>query len=109
MAQRPTAQRAVKRAKGTDRMQLRKAASEALTAKHSRYHETQADDYGYDFLKAHGKNPWAMGEAFKKLKSLSKRTGDKRLEKLLQLFADHPDFDERIEHMRKRAKSDGYL
>ena len=48
-------------------------------------------------------------EAFKKLKSLSKRTGDKRLEKLLQLFADHPDFDERIEHMRKRAKSDGYL
>ena len=83
--------------------------SVALTAKHSRYHETQADDYGYDFLKAHGKNPWAMGEAFKKLKSLSKRTGDKRLEKLLQLFADHPDFDERIEHMRKRAKSDGYL
>ena len=82
--------------------------SEALTAKHSRYHETQADDYGYDFLKAHGKNPWAMGEAFKKLKSLSKRTGDKRLEKLLALFADHPDFDERIEHMRKRAKSDGY-
>ena len=39
--------------------------SAALSAKHSRYHETQADDYGYEFLKECGKNPWAMGLAFK--------------------------------------------
>ena len=43
--------------------------SAALSAKHSRYHETQADDYGYSFLKRCGKNPWAMGLAFKKLKA----------------------------------------
>ena len=28
--------------------------SAALTAKHSRYHEAEADDYGYDFLKKSG-------------------------------------------------------
>lgn len=78
---------------------------EALSAKNSRYHETQADDYGYDFLKKCGKNPWAMGLAFKKLKSLSKNS---KYDKWLQAFSSHPDFDERIERMRKRAKADGY-
>ena len=81
--------------------------SAALSAKHSRDHEEQADDYGYKFLKQCGKNPWAMGLAFKKLKVLS-GTGNAVYEKLLYAFSSHPDFDSRIERMRSKAKADGY-
>lgn len=87
---------------------LGSVTSVALSAKHSRYHETQADDYGYDFLKRCGKNPWAMGLAFKKLKAISQRKDRSKYEKWLEAFSSHPDFDERIERMRDRAKSDGY-
>ena len=82
--------------------------SVALSAKHSRWHETQADDYGYDFLKENGKNPWAMGLAFKKLKALSKQKDHKKYQKLLDTFSSHPDFDERIERMKAKAEEDGY-
>lgn len=84
-------------------------ASVALTAKHSRYHETQADDYGYDFLKECGKNPWAMGLAFKKIKAISQKKDRSKYEKWLDAFSSHPDFDERIERMRKKADEDGYF
>jgi len=60
--------------------------SSALSAKHSRYHETQADDYGYSFLKKCGKNPWAMGMAFKKLKAISKQKDKSKYSKLLDTF-----------------------
>ena len=83
-------------------------SSLALSAKHSRQHETEADDYGYDFLKKSGKNPWAMGLAFKKLKQLSESKNKSRYELLLNAFSSHPDFDKRIERMRQRAKKDGY-
>ena len=82
--------------------------SVALSAKHSRYHETQADDYGYAFLKKSGKNPWAMGLAFKKLKALSKQSNLPKYSKLLEAFSSHPNFDERIERMRIKAQNDGY-
>ena len=82
--------------------------SAALSAKHSRWHETQADDYGYEFLKKSGKNPWAMGLAFKKLKAISQQKDRSKYEKWLDAFSSHPNFDERIERMRDRAKSDGY-
>jgi len=82
--------------------------SMALSAKHSRYHETQADDYGYEFLKECGKNPWAMGLAFKKLKAISQRKDRSKYEKWLDAFSSHPDFDERIERMRAKAENDGY-
>ena len=83
-------------------------ASLALSAKHSRSHETEADDYGYDFLKKNGKNPWAMGLALKKLKQLSEGDNKSRYDAWLQAFSSHPDFDSRIEHMRQRAQKDGY-
>ena len=82
--------------------------SSALSAKHSRYHETQADDYGYSFLKKCGKNPWAMGLAFKKLKTISKQKDKSKYSTLLDAFSSHPDFDERIERMRLKAINDGY-
>ena len=46
------------------------------------YHE--ADDYGYEFLKRCGKNPWAMGFAFKKLKAISQRKDRSKYEKWLE-------------------------
>lgn len=82
--------------------------SVALSAKHSRYHETQADDYGYEFLKKCGKNPWAIGLAFKKLKAISKQKEHSKFDKLLDAFSSHPNFDERIEHIRSKAENDGY-
>ncbi len=75
--------------------------SVALSAKHSRYHETQADEYGYDFLEQCGKNPEAMISALQKLKQLSEK-GSSKYAKWLQAFSSHPDFDERIEHLRNR-------
>lgn len=82
--------------------------SVALSAKHSRYHENQADDYGYDFLKECGLNPWAMGKAFIKLKALSEKGSNSKFSKWLETFSTHPDFDKRIQHMRDRAEKDGY-
>ena len=82
--------------------------SAALSAKHSRYHETQADDYGYEYLKNCGKNPWAIGLAFKKLKAISKQKEHSKYAKLLEAFSSHPNFDERIERMRIKAQNDGY-
>lgn len=81
--------------------------SAALSAKHSRVHEEQADDYGYSFLKKCSKNPWAMGQAFQKLKKLSQSSSSK-YDKLLYAFSSHPDFDSRISRMRSKAKRDGY-
>lgn len=79
-----------------------------LSAKHSRYHETQADDFGYDFLKQCGRNPWAMGKAFIKLKKLSRKGNNSRYAALLRAFSSHPDFDERIRRMKSRAEEDGF-
>ena len=82
--------------------------STALSAKHSRYHETEADDFGYDFLKENGRNPWAMGKAFIKIKKLTEQENNSRIQKWLQAFSSHPDFDARINRMRERAEADGY-
>lgn len=79
----------------------------AISAKHSRVQENQADDYGYEFLKKCNKNPWAMGLAFKKIKQLT-GSNDSRYSTLMQAFSSHPDFDERIERMRRKAREDGY-
>lgn len=84
-------------------------ASAALYAKHSRYHETEADDYGYDFLKKCGKNPWAIGLAFIKLKAISKQADSQKFQKILDAFSSHPIFDERISRIRNKAKKDGYI
>ena len=79
---------------------------EALAgAKYSQKQEMAADDYGYEFIKSHGKNPIAMAAAFKRLKELE---GERKTSKMNQLFSSHPDLDKRIERMTKRATADGY-
>ena len=49
-----------------------------------------------------------MGLAFKKLKALSKQKEDSKYDKLLEAFSSHPNFDERIKHIKVKAIKDGY-
>ncbi len=86
---------------------LSNIANAAISAKHSRTHENQADDYAYDFLKKHGRNPKAMCTAFEKMKRLTGGEGTS-YNPLQQAFSTHPDFDKRISRIKKRAKKDGY-
>ena len=82
--------------------------SEALVnATYSQKQEREADDYGYEFLKKAGKNPWAMALSFRKLKELQESSGAQGTSKLNQLFSTHPDLDSRIERMEERAVSEG--
>lgn len=78
---------------------------EALAnAKYSQKQENQADDYGYEFLKKSGKNPWAMALSFKRLKEIQ---GEGKQSRINQLFSSHPDLDKRIQRMEKRATDEG--
>ncbi|WP_290535498.1 M48 family metallopeptidase [Alistipes sp.] len=82
--------------------------SEALVnATYSQKQERDADDYGYEFLKKAGKNPWAMALSFRKLKQLQEEAGAEKSSKLNQLFSTHPDLDVRIRRMEERAIADG--
>ncbi|MBD5244587.1 MAG: M48 family metallopeptidase [Barnesiella sp.] len=83
--------------------------SEALVnAKYSQKQESEADDYGYDFLKKNGKNPWSMSLSFRRLKALEEEQGDGKTSKINQLFSSHPDLDKRIVRMEQRAEKEGF-
>jgi len=85
------------------------ALGDALSsAKYSQKQENEADDYGYGFLKSHGKNPMAMAKSFKKLKELEAASGVGATSAINQLFSSHPDLDKRIARMEKKAQKDGY-
>ncbi len=86
---------------------LGSVSSAVLSAAHSKAHETEADDYGYDLLKRHDKNPWAMVKLFEKLKKMSKSKNSKYT-KWLKVFASHPDYDTRINHLKDRCEKDGF-
>ena len=77
-----------------------------LNAKFSRTMETEADDYGYNFLCEAGKNPWTMVMAFEKLQQLSGETQGSSL--VSNIFSSHPDTATRIEHITRRCINDGY-
>ena len=80
-----------------------------LNASYSRKQEYAADDYGYNFLKKHGKNPRAMAKALQKLKSLQENPGSSYSEALLQLFSTHPNINDRVARMKQKAQREGYL
>lgn len=82
--------------------------SEALvTATYSQKAEREADDYGYDFLRTHGKNPRAMAKSFMRLKAIQQEQGaSSSTSRINQLFSSHPDLDSRIARMRQRADAD---
>lgn len=83
-------------------------AQNLSSAKFSKGQESNADDYGYDFLKSHGKNPRAMVKAFNKLKEMEEKAGGSNSSGLAQLFSSHPDIGKRIQRMEQKCEKDGY-
>ena len=88
--------------------QLGSLGEALVNANYSQKQEKDADDYGYEFLKSHGKNPASMALSFKKLKQMQDEAGAQKNSKLTQLFSTHPDLDTRIKRMEERATKDGY-
>ena len=87
------------------------ALGEAISiAQFSQKQESQADDYGYEFIKAAGKNPWAMAMAFEKLQSLSggSTAGNAATGSSTSILATHPSTEARISKMSQRATADGF-
>lgn len=81
--------------------------SQALIgAKYSQKQEKEADDYGYEFLKSHGKNPWGMVMSFEKLQSLEGGSGSSSY--VQKMFSSHPETKERIKRLSERATKDGF-
>lgn len=87
--------------------QLGALGEKLISARYSRRQEDNADDYGYDFLVSHGKNPWAMALAFEKLQQLE-GSSPAATSFVNNLFSDHPDVAKRINRMSQRAVKDGY-
>lgn len=83
--------------------QLGQLGETLVSSKYSQKQESNADDYGYDFLKANGKNPWAMAMAFTKLEELE---GNVQNSGLSQMFSSHPSTPDRIQHIVDRCHKD---
>lgn len=79
-------------------------ANGIIGASHSRKQESEADDYGYEFMKRHNYNVLAMASAFEKLEKLS--AGDTR-DGVQKLMSSHPDAGKRAKSVRDKAKKDG--
>ena len=92
-------------AKLTD-SQLGALGQSLINAKYSQKQESEADDSGYDFLKANGRNPWGIVMSFEKLQSLE--GGNTQASAIQKMFSSHPDTKKRIERMTKRCQKDGY-
>lgn len=83
------------------------AMGEALAgARYSQKQEKEADDYGYNFLKSNGRNPWGMVRSFEKLEQVSGGSGA-RPDYIQKMFSSHPDTRDRIKRLSARAKRDG--
>jgi putative metalloprotease len=83
-------------------------AEQMVNAKYSRKQETEADDFGYDFLKGAGKNPYYMAMAFEKLMDKSQSGTSAQVSSIANLFSSHPDTQSRIDRAIKKAEKDGY-
>ncbi|MCH5241688.1 MAG: M48 family metallopeptidase [Muribaculaceae bacterium] len=83
--------------------QLGAIGQSLLSSKYSRKQETNADDYGYDFLKKNGKNPWSMAMAFSKLQELESSGSNNAL---VNMFSSHPQTKDRINNIIKKCKKD---
>ncbi|MDE7347363.1 MAG: M48 family metallopeptidase [Muribaculaceae bacterium] len=84
--------------------QLGALGESLINAKYSQKQEKEADDCGYDFLVANGRNPWGMVKSFEKLQNLEGSTKSTTVQKM---FSSHPETKERIERMTKRCEKDG--
>ncbi|MDE6283637.1 MAG: M48 family metallopeptidase [Muribaculaceae bacterium] len=75
-------------------------------AKYSQKQEKEADDYGYEFLKSHGKNPWGMVMSFEKFLEMEGNSGSKS-NYYQKMFSSHPETKDRIKRLSERAAKDG--
>ncbi len=83
-------------------------AEQMVNAKYSRKQETEADDFGYDFLKGAGKNPYYMALAFEKLMDKSQSGTSAQVSSIANLFSSHPDTQSRIDRVNKKAAAEGF-
>ena len=89
--------------------QLGAIGEAVMSAKFSRKHESQADDFAYDFLKGAGKNPVCLMQGFEKLQSLEKASSSTNTELVNNLFSSHPATADRIKKIHKKLLADGYV
>lgn len=86
--------------------QLGTLGQSLMGAKFSQKQENEADDCGYDFLVAQGRNPWGIVMSFEKLMNLEGDSGNKP-SYIQRMFSSHPETQKRIAHMQKRCEEDG--
>lgn len=86
--------------------QLGALGESLLNAKYSQKQEKEADDYGYEFLKSHGKNPWGMVRAFEKFLQMEGNSNGVS-SYINKMFSSHPETKDRIKRMTERCKKDG--
>ena len=86
--------------------QLGTLGESLVNAKYSQKQELEADNCAYDFLVAHGKNPWGMVMSFEKLQSLEGDNAQKA-SYVSKMFSSHPETQARIEKLTKRCQKDG--
>ncbi|MCH5230904.1 MAG: M48 family metallopeptidase [Muribaculaceae bacterium] len=86
--------------------QLGSLGTALINAKYSQKQEKEADNCGYDFLVANGRNPWGMVMAFEKLESLEGSSGQSS-SYISKMFSSHPETKDRIKKMSERATKDG--
>lgn len=86
--------------------QLGSLGQSLISAKYSQKQEKEADNCGYDFLVANGRNPWGMVKAFEKLQDME---GDTKHSYVTKMFSSHPETQARIEAMTKRCEKDGFV
>ncbi|WP_295728366.1 M48 family metallopeptidase [uncultured Muribaculum sp.] len=87
--------------------QLGDLGSSLVNAKFSQKQENEADNCGYDFLVAKGKNPWGMVMAFEKFQKMEGENGGKS-SYVTKMFSSHPETQARIDNMTKRCQKDGF-
>ncbi len=79
-----------------------------IQARYSRKQETAADDFGYDFLKGAGVNPWHMAMAFEQLQKASGSGTGAVPGNVATMFSSHPDTASRIERVASKCAKDGF-
>ena len=85
--------------------QLGDLGASLMNAKYSQKQEKEADNCGYDFLVANGRNPYGMVMSFEKFLDMESGAKSGMMQKM---FSSHPDTKSRIEAMEKRCRKDGY-
>ena len=71
-----------------------------VNAQFSQSQESQADEYGFQFSVANGRDPYGMARSLEKLNDLA---GGAQSSTLAKMFSSHPDSAKRAAKMRKKA------